>query len=150
MSQSKAHQQLVIASARALRILQPELVVRLDLQDAPGDPIPPIVGGYRPDIYATSAETGECVLIAEAKTDRDLDREHTVLQIEAFVSHLESRAVERASFVLAVNGRVADRAKAILRLLFSEKPPSCLSIRVFDGLDFWTLSKEGGRLWHLF
>ena len=46
----------------------------MDLQQTPGDPVPPLIGGYRPDIIARTPASGPDLLIAEAKTNHDIDK----------------------------------------------------------------------------
>ena len=61
-----------------------------DLLDAPGDPVPPLIGGYRPDIIARCTAACLKLIIAEAKTDGDIDNQHTRSQIGAFLDHLDA------------------------------------------------------------
>ena len=150
MSQSDAHRQLVLAAERAIRLRHPDICVSTDLQDNPGDPVPPLIGGYRPDIVARSRTTCIQLIIAEAKTDGDIRNEHTLDQIRAFVDHLETMPHGAGAFLLAVNGHVADLARGVLRFTFRQRVSSRLHIGLFDGLDFWFLGPTGAPQWHLF
>lgn len=148
MSQSDVHRQLVIDTARAIQQRHRAMHVTTDLLDVPGDAVPPLIGGYRPDIIARC--TGAChqLVIAEAKTKGDIKNQHTQNQIDAFINHLDALTTGTGCFILAVNGNVA-RAKTVLRLNYRKRASSRLYIKLFDGLDFWNLDPLGDRLWHL-
>lgn len=149
MSQSNAHRQLVIATARAIQQRHPNLCVTMDLLGAPGDPIPPNIGGHRPDIIARCTTGCRQIVIAEAKTDYDIDNQHTRRQIHTFVEYLDAMTTSTGSFILAVNGNVAASARTVLRFSCHQHVSSRLHIKLFDGLDFWTLNPRGASLWHL-
>ncbi len=124
--------------------------ITTDLLDAPGDPVPPLIGGYRPDIIARCTAAYLQFVIAEAKTDGDIDNQHTRSQIGAFVDHLDAMTTGTGVFILAVNGHVADSGRTVLRFACRQRVSSRLHIRLFDGLDFWTLGSLGAPLWRLF
>ena len=149
MSQSDVHRDLVLMTARAIRQRDPGLRVTTDLSAAPGDPVPPQIGGYRPDIIARCQTQPIRIIIAEAKTDGDVDNRHTRHQIEAFVSHLAAMPHGDRTFVLAVSGRVADSARAVLRFACRDRVSGRLGVKLFDGLDFWTLGPPGVPSWRL-
>ena len=149
MSQSDAHRRLVVVTATAIRQRHPKVRVATDLLEVPGDPVPPIIGGYRPDIVARSNAACFQYVIAEAKTDGDIDNRHTRSQICAFVNHLDAMASGTGIFILAVNGHVADAARTVLRFACRQHVSSRLHIKLFDGLDFWTLGSIGAPLWRL-
>ena len=123
--------------------------VTTDLLDAPGDPVPPRIGGHRPDIIAQCTATSLQFIIVEAKTDGDIDNPHTRSQISAFVDHLDTMTTGTGTFILAVNGHVAASARTVLRFSCREQVSSRLHIKLFDGLDFWTLGPLGAPLWRL-
>ena len=108
-----------------------------------------MIRGYRPDILARSRSKCVRLVIAEAKTDGDIRNQHTLNQIQAFVDHLEAMPCGSGAFFLAVNGRVADLARGVLRITFRERVSPQLQIGLFDGLDFWTLSPTGAPTWRL-
>lgn len=149
MSQSRAHEQLIIATADALKHRNPNLLIEVDLQDAPGDPIPPLIGGFRPDIIAKSNIPRPNTFIAEAKTDHDIDKTHTLEQIAAYVNHLEALQTGTGTFILAVHGQVAGIARNVLRFACRERVSPRLHVLLFDGFDFWRLGSKGEALWHL-
>lgn len=149
MSQSNEHRRLVIATAEAIEQRHPTIRVMTDLLDSPGDCIPPLIGGYRPDIIGRGDATCLKVVIAEAKTDHDIDNRHTRDQIDAFVEHLEAIPSGTGTFVLSVNGHAADAARTVLRFTCRQRVSSRLHIKLFDGLDFWNLGPMGTALWRL-
>ena len=123
--------------------------VTTDLLDVPGDPVPPHIGGHRPDIIARCTATSFQFVIAEAKTDGDINNQHTRSQISAFVDHLDAMTTGAGTFILAVNGHVADSARTVLRFACRQRVSCRLHIKLFDGLDFWTLGPPGAPLWRL-
>ena len=136
-------------TALAIRQRDPGLWVTTDLSVAPGDPVPPQIGGYRPDIIARCPAKPIGLIIAEAKTDGDVDNRHTRHQIDAFVGHLAAMPYGDGTFILAVSGHVADTARAVLRFACRDRVSCRLRVKLFDGLDFWTLSPPGAPLWRL-
>lgn len=149
MSQSDAHRDLVLVTARAIQQRDPGLRVTIDVSSAPGDPVPPQIGGHRPDIIARHRTNPIRLVIAEAKTDGDVDNRHTRHQVEAFVDHLAAMPRGDGTFVLAVSGRVADTARAVLRFACRDRVSCRLRVTLFDGLDFWTLGPPGSPSWRL-
>lgn len=100
--------------------------------------MPPTVAGFRPDILVRRDVPKA---IAEAKTDGDLDREHTYEQLTSFITYLED--VVGGLFVLSVAGRCADRAKTVLRFIHFQIGPSRTRVAVFDQCDLWMLQPDG-------
>ena len=147
LSQSNLHQDLVraVADRMGQRFTGMNLVV--DDQQAPGNLIPPLVDGYRPDVYGRSFGQGITAL-AEAKTPLDVDSKRSLGQLSAFIRHLERTG--NGVFILSVPGHCADRAKTTLRLLNRELLVKQTSLEVYDQLDFWTLDRPTGHLWHLY
>lgn len=149
MSQSNAHRELVLATAAAIQRLHPDALVRADIQESPGDPVPPLIGGFRPDVFAHSVCAYPNVVIAEAKTDRDIESPHTMDQIGAFLDHLDTLPHGIGTFILAVDGSAADLARAFLGFACRQRVSNRLRVKLFDGLDFWLLGALGVRQWRL-
>lgn len=151
MSQSDAHRRLVVTAAQAIRQRYPAMYITTDLLDVPGDPVPPLIGGHRPDIIARCTVACRRLVIAEAKTDGDIDNRHTRSQVGAFVDHLDAMTTDTGigTFILAVNGHVASSARTLLCFSCRQRVSSRLHIKLFDGLDFWTLGPFGAPLWRL-
>lgn len=146
MSQSETHKRLVLEVAKALESRYPRLSIITDVQKSPGDPIPPLIDGYRPDLYATIS-VENWTIIAEAKTDNDLEKTHTYDQIETFVSYLERKGI--GLFVLSVTGCRADFAKTLMRFTRRRVHANTTNIAIFDGCDFWQLDPIGYTTWRL-
>ena len=108
--------------------------------------MPPLIDGYRPDVYGEDA-TGELIVVGEAETVAGLARRHTYRQLRAFVSHLERCSA--GILVLAVPGAGGDRAKTVLRFLAHELGLERVQLAVFDGLDFWVWTPAGSETWRL-
>ena len=149
MSQSDAHRDLVVSAAQAIQQRHPTIRVTTDLAAVPGDPVPPLISGYRPDIIGRTRPRHLELVIGEAKTDGDVDNRHTRNQIAAFVKHLHRMPSGTGTFVLAVNGCVADNARALLRFACRQSVSPRLHVKLFDGLDFWTLGPIGAPQWRL-
>ena len=149
MSQSDMHSRLVLATATAIQQRHPTARIVTDLIESPRDPVPPLISGHRPDIVALC--NAACLLhfIAEAKTDGDIDNRHTCSQISAFVNHLDALASGTGIFILTVSGEVADVARSVLRFTCPQQVSPRLHVKLFDGLDFWTLGPLGAPLWRL-
>lgn len=60
---------------------------------------PPRIGGYTPDVHAVDVPTTK-TLVGEAKTQTDLERDHTRRQVAAFLEYLAE--TPNGIFVLAV------------------------------------------------
>lgn len=146
MSESSEHFDLVTLMARKLTLQYPDVVMETDLQTHPGEAVPRIINGHRPDIYAYLKD-GDFCLVGEAKTMAGLDNDHTYSQVTSFVSYLETKS--RGIFVLGVLGEKANKAKTLLRFIACELEIATTTMQVFDGLDFWKLDKENEYQWHL-
>ncbi|MYF99452.1 hypothetical protein F4212_10005 [Candidatus Poribacteria bacterium] len=123
--------------------------VTKDIIENPGDPVPPIFGGYRPDIIGKSSDPRIQLVIAEAKTVGDVERTHTLCQIDAFIGHLESMQSANRTFILAVNGPGCEKARNVLNFNCRHRVTENIEIELFDGLDFWRLGAPGDTLWRL-
>lgn len=146
MSESSEHLNLVTLMARRLALHYPNVAMENDLQTHPGESVPRIINGHRPDIYAY-LKGGDFCIIGEAKTMAGLDNNHTYSQMISFVSYLET--ISKGIFVLGVSGEKSSRAKTLLRFVAHELRIVSTTAQVFDGLDFWTLDKENKPKWHL-
>lgn len=146
MSESDVHRSLVLRTANAIKQKCTQVATLItDVLVKPGDPVPPLVEGYRPDLYGTGRDN-KMVVLGEIETLASMRSRHTVRQIEAFLCYLEERSLH-GCLVLAAEGSGADRAKALLRFLVAEHTIGVTSILVYDGLDFWHLG--GAARWRL-
>lgn len=148
MSESVDHRRLTKGGIRLISSKYPNMKITSDIQESPGDPVPFLVGGHRPDIYATDLSQGAKpnFIIAEAKTDGDLDNSHTESQIKSFIDYLEQR--EQSQFIMLTTGVGAKRAKSILRFAHDEASIRHTQLAVFDTLDLWLYNSEAKK-WHL-
>ena len=148
MSQSELHKELVLRVAAEIKRRYPRLHIVVDMQQEPGAPVPPRIGGYRPDVYADSRPVGLLTVIAEAKTNGDIDRTHTYNQLLAFIGYLESRKGE-GHLIVSVTGVGSDHAKTVLRFLRRDAAVENTALSVYDGLDLWSLELREGVKWLL-
>lgn len=151
MSESEEHKNLVVTTARKIQQLHPHMWVLMDIQDVPGTPIPPLIRGHRPDIIARPrTEVGD-IIIAEAKTSRDVDNAHTLSQVKAFIGYLRTNRHGTSTFVLTVGGAAGARdARNLLSYVVRRYVTSRLHVHLFDGLDFWILGGPKEELWRLY
>lgn len=138
MSESEEHRRLVLEVVKVLDSMYPNGSTIVDIQRVPGDDVPPRIGAFRPDVYLRSKAA---TVIAEAKTDKDLDRRHTYDQVVSYMNHLE-RSTD-GFLVLSVTGYRADFAKTVLRFAHRDVRPSRTKVAVFDQCDLWLLQPNG-------
>ena len=148
MSQSEVHKSLVKQVAEEIGLRYPKVSIITDLQQRPGDAVPPMISGFRPDVYAAQPDPSPSIIIAEAKTDGDLNNRHTDAQLQAFIRYLEHET-DDGLFVLAVTGRKADQAKTFLWITHQINQTVNTTLAVYDSHDFWVLDQESGVTWHL-
>ncbi len=137
----------MIQVAAIIEARYPKMSIITDIQQSPGDPVPPLINGFRPDVYANSKVKKQSTIIAEAKTDRDIDNSHTHKQVSSFINYLEKRI--KGHFIFSVTGCGADRAKTILRFMYQELCTTHTILSVFDSHDLWSLDLDSGVKWHL-
>ena len=137
---------MVKVLADELSSLFPHLTFVSDVQQMPGDIVPPLIGGFRPDVVGC-VEFPEIAVIGEAKTDADLENPHSHAQIFAFLRVLENQ--QKGLFVLSVTGFKVNRAKTLLRFLYTHCQIVNATVSVYDGLDFWILESPRGIEWRL-
>ena len=75
---------------------------------------PPVIEGYVPDVFVTDVPT-TMTLIGEAKTQQDLETDHSRQQISAFLSYLSK--TPRGIFVLSVPLAAGATARRLLAQL---------------------------------
>ena len=147
MSQSDSHKMLIIDIVNSLEIRFPARSFIVDLQICPGDRRPPLINGYIPDVYAYVEQPSDTILIAEAKTDGDLENQHTINQLKAFLDYLELR--KNGHFALSVSAFKANRAKVFLNFLRLDMKLRHTCISVYDSFDFWDLNMRENK-WVLY
>lgn len=145
MSESETHRALIRQTVMRVAERYPNAVFCVDLQQAPGDEVPPLIENFRPDAYGKIPKMGTSIII-EAKIDSN--QLHTHEQVAAFLRHLE-RQRAKGYFIFAALGAGADRAKTMLRFMSVELNIHNTTIEIFDGNDFWQFGSDGGVGWHL-
>ena len=105
-----------------------------------------MICGHRPDVYAYE-EVEHLYIIAEAKTDSDLDNLHTQRQLMSFISYLSDR--EKRLFILSVTGAKSDHGKTLLRFTHRLQAAKNVPLEIFDGHDFWSFNLQDETTWHL-
>ncbi len=146
MSESKGHRELIRAMAENVETRYPKMRLKKDILEKPGDAVPPNINNFKPDVFAVNRNRSFHV-ICEAKTDIDLEIEHTNLQLQAFLSYIETKG--QGLLILGILGQKADRAKTMLHFLNQELEPKATKFEVFDGLDYWELVSARDSQWHL-
>lgn len=103
-----------------------------DLPGAIGCDKPPLISCYRPDVYAIDAPH-TITIIGEAKTQQDLETEHTRNQLSVFIRFLRSQP--QGLLVIAVPWQARARARSLARLLVQQQETaSPLVVIVLDDL----------------
>ena len=114
MPESAAHASLVQAvilyAEREFGNLS-DIAVREDAVHPVRAERPPMIEGHVPDVFVTDVPT-TTTLIGEAKTQRDLDTDHTRRQIFAFLSYLSK--TPQGIFVMSVPLGAGVTARRIL------------------------------------
>jgi len=148
MTESIDHRRLVMAGIKLIAARYPSMRIISDIQESPGDQVPFLIGNHRPDIYAADLSQGAkpSLVIAEAKTDMDLDSPHTESQVRSFIDFLEHR--DQSKLILLTTGAGARRAKSILRFASVEASVRRSQLAVFDTLDLWHYNSKAKK-WHL-
>ena len=147
MSQSRAHKKLVIDVVKALEIRFPRNTFSVDGPQHPNHESPFVIDNFKPDVYAGKNVPEGFIIIGEAKTDADLETNRSLVQVKSFLNSIEQR--NGGFFVLSVSGCIAELAKTNLFFMSKELNLRRTRIVVFDGLDFWDLSKSGENIWLL-
>ena len=159
MSESTLHRELVTCMANYVKENYSNFMIVTDLQEKPGDDTPPNIDGYRPDLFATLANSPDFLrtnkadnyrgkekhyIIGEAKTPGDLKTKRSERQISSFLGYLNEQKV--SSFILSVPFNSATEAKSKLNLLYKELNLSLNDCVVFDQIFAWKLKDSS---WHL-
>ncbi len=132
MPESLLHLRLVhLVVEHIERIYSPSYPMAL-LHDLPGhlgDDKPPRIGGFVPDVYALDVPTS-LVIVGEAKTNNDLETDHTRRQLSAFLKHLSRQA--RGVLIVGVPWQTAATARNLLSRLVQELGAEAVEVAVID------------------
>ena len=106
------------------------LIVLHDLPGAIGCEKPPMIEGFRPDLYASKGAL-HTVIIGEAKTARDIETAHSREQFRAYARHLA--VCTHPTFILAVPWQLRIRAKTLMLLAVEQAgAPGIMQIVIDD------------------
>ena len=135
MSESEAHQHLTGAlvtwiAGTYLRGDDGSLLVDGPLAGLRGGP--PMVGGFRPDVYLAPSQKNVLV-IGEAETARELERPHTTAQLGTFLEYC--CCYRGSALVLAVPWYMTRCAKSLLRYLQERHRADSVTAIVLDKLE---------------
>ena len=92
-----------------------QLIIMVDSSGSNAFQKPKKIGGYIPDVYANVCNETNKIIIGEAKTRYDLEREHTDKQISAFLQYclISSDSI----FILSVPWDIVVYAKSLIKFL---------------------------------
>jgi hypothetical protein len=107
-----------------------EIAVREDAVRPMRGERPPRIEGYTPDVHATDVPTTKTI-VGEAKTQRDLETDHSRRQIAAFLRHLSN--TPGGVFVLAVPLAAGATARRLLAELNAPFVNATTRLVVLDG-----------------
>ena len=134
MAESEKHLELVsciLAHIENTYVGLNSVAIIHDLPGRIGCDKPPKIGQFRPDVYAIDAPLTRTI-IGEAKTQSDLETNHTATQFRAFMSFL--RLQPNPVFILAVPWQVRVLARTLLLAVQRELHASSVLLVVLDDL----------------
>ena len=102
-----------------------------DLPGRVGCEKPPMIGQFKPDVYAIDAPITRTI-IGEAKTQGDLETNHTAAQFRSFMNFL--RLQPNPVFILAVPWQARVLARTILLAVQQELQASRVQLVVLDDI----------------
>ena len=106
------------------------LSVICDLPTIIGGERPPRIKGFTPDLFATDVPTTRTIL-GEAKTDKDLETDHSRRQLSAFIDYLSHQA--GGLLIVAVPWRVVGAAQRMIRGIFIQAgAPTNVDVIILD------------------
>ncbi len=103
----------------------------IEKPDFPKEKRPQMVYGFVPDIIVVNAPKYECI-IGEAKTANDIENQHTIDQLRAFIRRCTE--VNNALFVFAVPWHRIGLAKSIIHYCCRKSEASELKIEILKKL----------------
>lgn len=103
-----------------------------DLPGYVGCDKPPKIGPYRPDVYAIDAPVTRTI-VGEAKTQLDLETDHSTGQFAAFLRYL--RLQPNPTLIVAVPWQAKATARTRLQRISSETEAQLVEIVVVDDVE---------------
>lgn len=131
MSESNQHQNLVKKIIEDItNIVGEESCCFIESDISDGQPLPSLTPeGFRPDVQFQYLDL---LIVGEAKTSKDVDREHSLLQYDSYIKKC-SLFDGKAIFILAVPWIEYATAHNITKKI-QEKYPGNYSIKIIKGL----------------
>lgn len=108
------------------------LAVFHDLPKLLGAEKPPRIEGFVPDVYALDAPVSVTIL-GEAKTEDDLETDHSRRQIRAFLSFLAQQ--EAGVLILAVPWQAGTTARNLVANMRQSLGSCAVTVVVLDGVN---------------
>lgn len=93
---------------------------------------PPKIGNFRPDVYAVDAPLTKTI-VGEAKTQLDLETDHTKAQLASFISFLKLQ--RNAVLVVAVPWQAKPTARSMLQGLANRLGAAEIRVVVIDDIE---------------
>jgi hypothetical protein len=134
MGESRLHQALVGNARRYIRRTLPEVpdcFILSDSLDSFSCQRPYVIQGFIPDLFV---DTGEVLVIGEAKTPDDVERKHSVDQYNSFLKECSNYNGE-AYFLLSTTWDLVATAKNLLNQINSKVGNGRVRILVICELD---------------
>ena len=117
MPETRQHRKLVeimIEYVRSTYLAGDTSIVLIDSAASPGSGRPPVIGGFRPDLFARDSRTSS-VILGEAKSVQDFENVHTLAQLTEFLIYCDRSP--GSTFVLAVPWMIQRSAESLIRVL---------------------------------
>jgi hypothetical protein len=112
------------------------LTITHDLPKLIKEEKPPMIGGFRPDLYGSDVPK-TTVVVGEAKTALDLETEHSLSQYNAFLNYLIGQP--GATFVISVEWNAVAAARRVFGNIKKRLPANSVNIIVIDETREYTI-----------
>lgn len=114
MSESRNHVELVVAVVEYIKtIVEPDLHAIIQYDSADSSRPTRVIGNYIPDVYFWHADQ---LIIGEAKTMNDFDRQHSRDQYDAYINECKN-FFGHATLIISVPWQMVSTAKNYFRRL---------------------------------
>ena len=120
MAESKAHMDFVrriVAYSTENIPMCDKAMILTDLPESI-EKTPRVIGGYHPDMYHKNCH---CIIIGEAKTDNDIENQHTYSQLDSYIEEVRCYNIPRHIVMCCSMISFARMKNMILRKKINEK-----------------------------
>ncbi len=132
MAESRTHQNLVMAMKDWLiSENNNDINIFTDLLEDDTNSIPKLIYGYRPDLYAVRISDDK-QYIGEAKTKKDLEKNHSRKQLRAFLEYLSG--FENSILILGVPWAMVPCAIGLIKSIQLKSNTTQVHFKVLDML----------------